>query len=102
MYPADDGGESERRRGRRRGYFECAVHILTCRTRVMLEGVLAIRLLDLVVGRRLADSEQLVVVLTLALLQLQLGGLQQLLVLCEATNDAAVKILAQSHVIHGM
>ena len=68
----------------------------------MLEGVLAIRLLDLVVGRRLADSEQLVVVLTLALLQLQLGGLQQLLVLCKATSDAAVRILAQSHVVHGV
>ena len=44
------------------------------------EGSLAVGLLDLVVGGVLADAEHLVVVFPLALLQLQLGALQELLV----------------------
>ena len=53
---------------------------MSVRTRMVHEGSLAVGLLDLVVGGVLADSEHLVVVFPLALLQLQLGGLQQLLV----------------------
>jgi len=48
---------------------------------MVLESVFPVCLLNLIVGRVFADTEDFVVVFPLALLQLTLGVLQQLLVL---------------------
>ncbi len=50
-------------------------------TWVVHKGPFAIGLFDLVLGGVLADAQHLVVIFPLALLQLQLGRLQQVLVI---------------------
>lgn len=57
------------------------------RTRVVQQGTFAVGFFDLVVGGVLADTQHLVVIFPLALFQLQLGRLQQMLVVWMRTGS---------------